>query len=133
MPRTLAWHGGLAWHDMVNDQASIIDSGAKIDVFWPHKTRPKEMREANYTYSNEKDDWLSCLRAGPACPESYWVVPGPLDQLTHGGKKNNLTGSARLKFYGFRFIKNSTPKVLINLSKTDSNSLVLVLLYNQHL
>mgnify|MGYP003702654023 CR=1 FL=1 len=38
------------------------------------------MREEKWTYSVEKHDGLSCLRAGPALPESYWVVLGPCVQ-----------------------------------------------------
>ncbi|EEC70462.1 hypothetical protein OsI_01503 [Oryza sativa Indica Group] len=38
------------------------------------------MRESKQTFSKEKHGGLSCLRAGPAQPESYWVVPRPLVQ-----------------------------------------------------
>lgn len=35
------------------------------------------MREGKYTYFIEKHNGLSCLRANPAWPKSYWAMPGP--------------------------------------------------------
>lgn len=41
------------------------------------------MRDGNYTFFMKKHDGLSCLRAGPTWPKSYWAVPGPM--LQHVG------------------------------------------------